>query len=356
MTYIAPRQKVLRHLGRLAQWQSGEKPAPITVEWDLSNRCSLGCQDCHFAHTHSKGPWTTKARTLPMAFEGTGDLADANVVVPALKDMARAGVQSIAWSGGGEPTLHPAWGAIMHCANLEGLQQGMYTHGGHIDADGAELLARYTSWVVVSLDAVDAETYATEKGVPASRFDAACNGIRLLAQHGATVGVSFLLHAQNWKRVGSMLELARALGATYATFRPSIRFQANQPSVASECASWVTEALPTLEAISAEPDVECDPSRFAAYRDWHGHGYDTCYGVRVNAAVTPDGRVWLCCNRRGMPESCLGDLRTESFGAIWARHPASFKVNDQCRVMCRLHPVNQVLHALEQPRAHEAFV
>jgi MoaA/NifB/PqqE/SkfB family radical SAM enzyme len=348
VNFINPKSKVLRHIDRLARWQAGEK------------RCSLGCQDCHFAHTHSKGPWVTKGRMLPMAFESTGDLADVGLVMRALTQMRQydggAGPRAIVWSGGGEPTLHPSWEAILMHAHVEGFEQGMYTLGGHLDDDSAKLLARLTKFVVVSLDAPDADTYAQEKGVPASRFDAACNGIRLLAKHGGTVGVSFLLHDRNWGRTGTMLALARALGATYATFRPAIRFHAQHPSVADDDPSWVTRALPVLEKFSREPDVELNVERFTQYRDWTGHGYDTCYGVRMNTTITPDGRVWLCPNRRGMPESCLGDLRTESFGAIWARHPASFTVNDQCRVMCRLHPVNEVMAALETSRAHEAFV
>jgi MoaA/NifB/PqqE/SkfB family radical SAM enzyme len=359
--FIDSRAKVFRHLDRLAGWRAGDKPAPVTVEWDLSNRCSLGCQDCHFAHTHSKGPWTSKARALPMAFDSTGDLADIGLVTRAIEQMRRydggAGVRAIVWSGGGEPTLHPEWQAAVDCAAENFIEQGMYTLGGHFTEASARFLAQRAVFVVVSLDAADAATYARDKGVPAARFAAACDGIRRLSeQKRAAVGVSFLLHARNWFHVAPMLDLARTLGATYATFRPAIRFHAPQPSRTVDDRAWVTEALPLLEQVSLEADVECDLSRFTAYRDWAGHGYDTCLGVRMNTTITADGRVWLCPNRRGMAGSCLGDLRTESFGAIWARHPGSFAVNDQCRVMCRLHPVNEVLSAVETPRAHEAFV
>ena len=81
MSYIDPRVKVLAHCDRLGEWQAGLKPAPVTVEWYLSNRCVLGCQDCHFAHTHSRGPWVARSRALPMAFAGTGDLADVALVL-----------------------------------------------------------------------------------------------------------------------------------------------------------------------------------------------------------------------------------------------------------------------------------
>lgn len=354
MTFIDPRAKALRHIDRIAAWDRGEKPAPVTVEWDLSNRCVLGCQDCHFAHTHVRGPWAMKARTLPMAFDGTGDLADTGLVLRTLDDLHAAGVRAIVWSGGGEPTTHPEWLTIIQYAQLRGFEQGMYTCGGLLTPESAKTAASLLSWVVVSLDAADAETYAHEKGVPTARFDAACAGLAALTGGKATVGASFLLHAENWHRTDDMLALARDLGATYTTFRPAIQTAAHAPGMVMGSTEWVLEALPDLVNLESEPDVELDAERFVAYAGWQGHGYSQCRGITLNTTITPDGRVWLCPQRRGV--SALGDLRRESFADIWARHPKSFTVDAGCRVMCRLHPVNGVLDALQTPRAHEAFV
>lgn len=357
MTYIDPRGKVFAHVDRIAGWRTGEKPAPVTIEWDLSNRCPLGCQSCHFAYTHSRGPWVHRARVLPMAYSSLGDLADATLVCNALFDAREMGVKSIVWSGGGEPTAHPAWMQIVEFAASLGFEQGMYTMGGLLTESSAAHLAQHASWVVVSLDTMDAQTYAAEKGVPPSRFDAACRGAKYLAaREGATVGISFLLHANNWTRATAMLELARSLGADYATFRPAIETSPDRPAVCDVDRSWVTSAEELLEALAEEPDVEIDPDRFRAYRDWIAHGYPACYGIRLVTTISPDGRVWICPNRRGMAESCLGDLRTESLRAIWNRHPGQWTDFRSCRVMCRLHPVNQTLFVMEAPRMHAAFV
>lgn len=355
MTFINPRAKVLRHLDRLAGWDVGLRPAPVTVEWDLSNRCSLGCKDCHFAHTHSRGPWAKQPRTLPMAFEATGDLADPALVRRALVQMAQSGVKAIIWSGGGEPTLHPEWMDLVRAAGHEFLKQGMYTLGGHFTAESASFLSHTADFVVVSLDAIDSKSYASEKGVHSSRFAAALNGITWLTGQRAVIGVSYLLHAGNWTLARAMVDLSRQLGANYTTLRPAIQFAPDRPSVVTTDRGWITDALPLLDELSRESDVEVEPARFAAYRDWQGHGYSACKGVRLNTTITPDGRVWLCPQRRGVGKA-IGDLRTESFGAIWARHPGQFQVDDGCRVMCRLHPVNETLATLAQPIAHEAFV
>ncbi len=356
MTYISP-SKVYAHLDRLAAWQHGEKPAPVTVEWDLSNRCSLGCQSCHFAHTHTKGPWAGRDRRLPMAFEDCGDLADTDLVLRALDEMEALGVRGVIWSGGGEPTLHPDWPQIITRAADVGLAQGMYTLGGHLTMRTAAKLAAVASWVVVSLDAPDAGTYAMEKGVAPDRFAAACDGVRWLAEGGhAVVGVSFLLHARNWFLAPEMLAAARDLGATYTTFRPTIETHADHAAVCSGDRFWLTPALPLLEQLAMEPDVECDPSRFAAYGNWTGRAYDRCHGIKLNATITPDGRVWVCPQRRGVRGSEVGDLRIESFAELWARHPGQWTDFAECRVMCRLHLVNETLAPLFAAHPHEAFV
>jgi MoaA/NifB/PqqE/SkfB family radical SAM enzyme len=359
VTYIG--HKVGAHLDRLVAWQRGEKPAPVTVEWDLSNRCTLGCQDCHFAHTHIRGPWASVPKALPMAYSSTGDMADTTLTMRALTEMAAAGVQGVVWSGGGEPTTHPHIGSIVRYAATLGLQQGLYTHGGLIDPSLGAVLGQLASWVVVSLDCPDAESYAAEKRVPPKRFADACAGVVNLTGRQAIVGVSFLLHGQNWTRAIEMLTLARSLGATYTTFRPAIRTSPDQPSICVDDRSWITEALDphypsVLQRVALEPDVEIDLDRFRAYADWTSHGYTSCEGPTLNATITPDGRIWACPQKRGITSGFVGDLRAESFTDIWAKHPGRFTVDRDCRVMCRLHQVNQQLNALAPSGVHEAFV
>jgi MoaA/NifB/PqqE/SkfB family radical SAM enzyme len=356
MTYIDPRGKALSHLSRLSAWKEGAKPAPVTLEWDLSNRCYLGCQSCHFSYTHTRGPWVSQPRHLPMAQEHGGDLADFYLVSRALGEASRAGVKAVVWTGGGEPTTHPRWLDVVAQAQSCGLQQGMYTAGGLLTRESGRRLADTAEWVVVSLDAADANTYAAEKRVRPDMFDRACDGVSFLVGHKAAVGVSFLLHAENWHRVPEMLTLARSLGATYTTFRPTVQTSPYQQGVVTGDRTWIDVAMPLLVSAAQEPDVECDPQRFAEYRDWTRHPYSVCHGVKLNTTITPDGRMWLCPNRREFAGSCLGDLRTETFSEIWARHPGQVTDFTDCRAMCRLNPVNVSLSAVFAERKHEAFV
>lgn len=349
--------KPFAHLARLDRWQRGETPGPVTVEVDLTNVCSRGCQSCHFAHTHLAGPWASKRPDKPTDYDDTGRFADLDVLTRSFGEMAAAGVQAVVFSGGGEPTLHPQFDAIITAAHDAGLQIGMYTVGGHISKERSALIARTMTWVVISLDAADADTYAAEKRVPPQMFIDACNGASLLAQRGGVVvGVSFLLHDKNWQQAPEMLALARGLSASYVTFRPTIDTDHVDLSLLVGSRDWVTEAMPLLTALEAQEDVEVSTERFLEFRDWAGRSYSACFGIRLVTQVTPDGRVWVCPNRRGIAGSELGDLRTESFASIWARHPGQWTDFTGCRAMCRLHQVNETLAPVFRAQSHEAFV
>lgn len=355
MTYIDPAGKLMAHLPRLAMLQAGENPAPINVEIDLSNRCSLGCEWCHFAYTHTRGPLAGKFEKPAGAVAG-GDLMDEGLAKGVLNELCKAGVDSVTWTGGGEPTLHPQFASIVEWG-IGMLSQGLYTHGGHIvDKDLAGLLKRAMTFVFVSMDASDRETYRREKQV--DRFDAVCAGIRALveARGNATIGVGYLVTERNWRRAKDAAQLIAGLGADYIQFRPTISYEQDNPDVPAEDTSWMEEAADHLRWVKAVcPNVEFDESRFVGYGDWAGHGYTTCWWSTLQTVITPNGKVWTCVNKREHPAAELGDLTQESFKELWARRPVA-NVDGSCRVACRGHVANRALNEIFAPRRHAEFV
>lgn len=352
--YIDPRNKVLWHTDRLAAVKRGQKPPPVNAEIDLSNRCSLGCEWCHFAYTHTKGPLAGKREKPADAVPG-GDVMDHDLARSLVYQLAGAGVKSVTWTGGGEPTLHPHFNSIVTLAARGPLEQGIYTHGGHIDKQRAELMKLVMTWVYVSLDECTPGAYKRSKGV--DRFDAACEGIeRLVAADGrATVGVGFLLHEGNHQDVFDMVALAMALDADYVQFRPTVRYSQDNPGRAAQHPAWIDEAIVRLRRFDDNERVLADVERFEMYRDWNGRGYDTCHWATLQTVITPNGNVWVCVNKREHAGACLGDLNEEPFEDIWQRS-GSYQVDGGCRVMCRGHMANLTLNSVMNEPQHANFI
>ena len=356
MSYIDPRHKVLYHLDRLQAIQNGLRPYPINVEIDLSNRCSLGCEWCHFAYTHTRGPLAGKVAGPENRHAG-GDLMDTTLAFDILDQLGMAGVRSVTWTGGGEPTLHPNFDAIIqHAYTNVGIDQGIYTHGGHINAARAELLKQTMQWVYISLDECTQEDYHRSKG--ADRFYQVLSGIRELVAAGgpATVGVGFLIHPGNIHQIDDMVELYRNLGVDYMQFRPTVSYDPQQPCYADGDTSWVWRAVQELEQYEGVSGILVDIERFGMYADWTVHPYTTCNWSAVQTVITPNGRVWRCVNKREYDGALLGDLTLHSFADIWSRAGGPCQVNADCRVMCRGHIGNISLDAVMTPPEHRNFI
>lgn len=355
MNYINPRSKVIFHIDKLDQIRrTGNTYAPVNVEIDLSNRCSHGCSWCHFAHTHTRGPLA--GSTKPDGMLDCGDLMTTDLAMRIIFELHRAGVKSLTWSGGGEPTLHPDFNRIIEYAQLAGIEQGIYTHGGHIDNTKAQLMKQSMTFVYVSLDECSEAAFYKSKGV--RRFWDVLDGIQRLtsAQGSAVVGVGFLLHPGNVADIGEMVALGHQLGATYVQFRPIIHYEQNAPSQLVEDTTWINQAINGLRAYAGDPFVQADTWRFEMYRDWHGHGYTTCNWTALQTVITPNGHLWRCVNRRGHSGAFLGDLTQERFVDIWQRNGGTCAVGNDCRVMCRGHLSNLTLDAIMTQPAHANFI
>jgi GTP 3',8-cyclase len=351
--FINPPAKLLHHIDRIAQIREGGTPAPVNVEIDLSNRCNLGCQGCHFAHTHTRGPLAHSAK--PEGMQNVGDLMSYNLALDMLNQLSIAGVRSITWTGGGEPTLHPHFDEIIVEAQFLGHSQGIYTNGTNIDPRRAKLMKDCLTFVYVSMDRASRESYKAYKQV--DKFDQACLGVRLLvdADGPATIGLGFLLSAESIAEIPAMVTLGKNLGVDYIQFRPEISFDLANPQAGPKDTAWIDEAL-AIFAGSDLDGIEIDASRFEMYRDWATHPYRLCHWAQMQTVITPNGKVWTCVNRRGLFGSELGDLKVESFTEIWRRSEA-FAVDHNCRVMCRGHVPNLTLSKMmAEPVGHELFV
>ena len=347
MNYIDPPAKLLKHVDRIAAIARGEAGAPVNVEVDLTNRCNLGCAGCHMAHTHTRG-YHANRRTVE-----TGDIMPTDLILRVLGEMQAAGVRSVTWTGGGEPTLHPDFAEIItRCP----MPQGIYTNGLLMTPQLAGIVKERAAWVYVSLDRPDRESYQVYK--QADAFDQAEAGIKNLvgASGDATIGVGFLLSRSNWRDGWAMIKLAEGLGVDYVQFRPEIDFDPAAPQKKSNSTDWLFYAIEWLSKIQRHAGLQVDLSRFLMYRDWTRHPYKICHWAQMQTVLTPDGRLWTCCNKRGFEGESWGDLNHESFAEI-ARRITGKEVNNQCRVMCRGHIPNLTLDKILAPRTgHDDFI
>lgn len=354
---------------------------PITMEVDISLFCGDQCSFCHFAYTHEK-PVRANAplATLEKVFM-TPSLANE-----LFKKMASAGVKSIVFSGGGEPTDSPFAQEIFRLAKSHGLELGMYTRGFNLNGEIASFVAQSFEWVVVSLDATNADDHKEAKGTGERIFSTKIENIRnflAIAGRRANISVSEMVDGRHLQKVASYPEqqeffgkntqvtkLERdiiwllGLGVDEVQIRPivdtgsykeqrktrqmkGLAFMGNK-EVWQEHYSWVPGVMAILERYTGIPRLNPSIDKFRQVYEGVS-GQDTCYGMMVSAGlVANDGKVYKCANTREIPRKIIGDLKTQSMEEIFLSPNLDRKVDEFCRVGCRGCKVNEAFHHLKE--------
>jgi hypothetical protein len=194
--------KYLRHAERLRTLAAGGDVHPVSVELDPVDYCNHHCGWC----------------VDPRHDRNTLDLALARSLLDELRGLH---VEGLVFKGGGEPTLHPQFTALLALACEHGFEVGVVTNGSQLEHCAADLADR-AAYVRVS---VDGPTPASHRAVHATDdFARIVAGVeKLVALRGArrhpVIGLSFAMDFAVIGLVDEAVALGVRLGVDYVLFR-----------------------------------------------------------------------------------------------------------------------------------------
>lgn len=352
--------KLLLHRDKLELLASGQWPkGPVSVEFDLSNFCPHGCPFCSFGTDESHG----YRQQWAMHFPGMRALA-------LVRELADAGVQSITFTGGGEPLINPAAAHIFEATTAAGLSWGLVTNGLLLRGLAAELVAQHATFVRVSWDAGTAPTHQKMHRTPSLQLDTieeqmhAVIAMSRLGDRRAplTVGASFCVTNDNCDEIAEAARRLDAIGAQYLEVRPTYPTTWRNDGWDAKL-TRTTDARAQLELARMEMagrpfKVIGMVDRFDAI-EGYAKGYTHCQIGGLTTVIGADGNLWHCCVQRGRDGFALSNVLHQSFADAWAeagrRRMAETIDVKQCP-RCRYDSYNEILEALPRDDFHAAFI
>lgn len=335
-----PQGKILWHLDRVLEWKNTGQTFPILFEIDPSNKCNHDCPWCSFSQWRSENK----------------DMLCLETMKKLLKDMKDAGTKAINWTGGGEPLMNSNTIEAIKYAKEIGLDQGIFTNGSLITNDKAHILATHMTWVRISVDAYDGDSYAESHGTISRTFDKTISNIRYLCgiSDRATVGIGFVINEKNYKGIPIIASIAKDIGADYMQFKPEIR-RPGTPQVSQDF--FKDNVFPLLKVAE-----ELSDSKFnvmvTSYRfddvlspeTNHGRHYKKCYSHHFQGAIAADGKAYICDHHKGEKDYEIGDIKQNSIADIWVSDKRKKVIEfldstdlSQCQICCRNHELNKFL-------------
>jgi len=275
--------------------------APITVTWEVTNRCNLRCAHCLSA----SGP--EAATDTDLTFAEACTLVD---------QLAAARVFQIHF-GGGEPFLYPRFMDLLRHAQSRGLCcLCISTNGSLLTPERiAELDALGGIYLQISLDGATESACDAVRGVGAWRKANAA--LERLAGTGIVRTVNFVYTRGNAGQLDAMLALARRHGAALRVTR--LKPSGRGAQTYGELRPTQQQLAALHEWLAAHRDVLTGDTFFHlnAFGGQPLGGFQSCGAARMTCLIVPNGDVYPCAFTQS-EFFRAGNLRETPFADIWA--------------------------------------
>lgn len=357
--------KLALHGDRVAALAAGEMIAPQTIEVDLTDGfCNQGCKHCCFGSN----------QLMPM------EKIDPDTLMGALTEAYGLGTRAVELVGGGEPTTHPQIGEIVDGIADIGdgdMQVGVITNG--VMAERLLPVVDKLTYVRISLDNADPETYAEMHGAPPAHFNKVLRNIdRLRAAipnppEDRKLGLGYLVVPPYNHRTEQILaggQLADELGADYLAFRPAEIDETRPRGEWKEAQLAITAVRQNLAERGSRTGVFGGSGNRWETLEPGAHPTGICDAKPTVAVIQANGDIAFCILYRNRREMKVGNIHDGSFEEQWFGQAhidawRKFQV-DGCPNPCKLYRYNDIVRGAQEgnpvpapPRsevAHHNFV
>jgi MoaA/NifB/PqqE/SkfB family radical SAM enzyme len=342
--------KILKHLDRVNAWLKGGNPFPVTVELDMTNACNHRCPECSGWYFQNKG----------------GDSLPLGLAEDIIRQIAKAGIRGIIFTGGGDPLCHPGIKHAVKLAHGLGLDIGFITNGSLLNREISALLLRSCRWIRISLDAASSGTFRKIHGMDGDVFDKLLDNIKMLVRikkdikSRAVIGIGYLTSIHTKKEMTAAAVLCGKMGVDYLQFRP-LQVHNNGRFEYHRAAGIEKEILKCLSYSRPGYDILYSKHKYDMMKEKDfGRNYGKCYGQQFAAVIAADAKMYICCHMRGYAKYCIGNLKKDPLEKIWnsgRRKKVIENINFRdCVPLCRDNTFNQILWNIKQPREHINFL
>lgn len=353
--YMMDNHKLLWHLDRVAQWQAGQRIAPLHIDLGITTGCNLGCVYCY---------GELQGRT---AAAGRFDMPGP-ALLRLLTDAKELDVRSVAFIGEGENTLNPALYDGLALAGRIGLDVSLATNGLRLNLNRLKEMMEALVWMRFNISAATPESYlhihrSKEFSNVLDHVQAAVE-TKQANRLKTTIGLQMVVVKDNIADIVPLARLGRETGADYLVIKPcSDTYQGNMNSPHQEY-TRITDLLQEAENLSTS-----DYTVSVKWKKMANQGrknFGRCYGTQFIVNISGDGTVFPCGHFFNLrrDEFSMGNVIQTSLKEVLAssrywevqKKIQEVDVNQDCETNCRHYYVSQFLWDLAQPPEHVNFI
>lgn len=327
---------------------------PVHIRVKPTNFCNHNCWYCAY-----------KKNSLQLGEDmNERDMIPKEKMFEIIDDCADMGVKAITFSGGGEPFCYPHLKETTQRLAEKGIKCAALTNGSLLKGDIAKIFAEHASWLRISIDGWDDESYAAYRSVKHGEFSKVIGNLRDFAALGGKcyLGVSFIMDNKNYAHVFEFSKMMKDIGVNSIKLSPCI--------VSNDGKKNREYHEPVFDTAKAEVErvkEQLEDGSFEVFNSYHAQmetfdkEYHWCPYLQINPVIGADQRIYTCHDKAyNLKTGVINTLHDKSFKQAWNESKEQFFAVDpsrDCAHHCVVHGKNQIiLDYLNNDPEHIAFV
>jgi Fe-coproporphyrin III synthase len=341
MDDVYSKLKFLRFREQLEALENGHIAPPVHVRIKPMNPCDHDCWYCAYHDENLQlGNLMEYKDRLPR-----------DKMMEIVDDLAEMGVRAVTFSGGGEPLIYPHIAEAANRLGKSGIKLATLTNGSHLHEEIAEAFAKYGTWIRVSIDGWDAESYTKIRNVKLTEFDMVVNNMRKFAdlKSSCVLGINYVIDNQNYGHVLEFSKLMKDTGVNHLKVMGVI--VSNDGKESNKYHDEIKANV--LEQIEQAKKLEDDNfkiiNHYHEFPERFDKEYQTCPSMQFLTIIGADSKVYSCHDKAYTELGLLGSIEKRSFKDFWYSDENRKRLKEinpsvDCLHHCSEHKRNLLLH------------
>ncbi len=354
MSIIYNTEKYQYFPGTLKAYMENKLVAPTHIRIKPINLCNHNCWYCAYRNDSLQ----------------LGDSIELKDAIPEEKmreiisDIIDMGVKAVTFSGGGEPLIYKSLPEHIEKLSQAGVKVAALSNGSNLKGKMAEAFSRYGTWIRISIDAWDDDSYTKARGVPDGSFTRLLDNMKAFIDSGTecVLGVSFIIGRENYEHIYEACSRFKEIGVNHVKLSGVV--VGNSVKEINDYHETISDAV----AKQIKKSETLNDSKFNAVNHYHQledrfiKGYNSCPYLMYLTIIGADSCVYTCQDKAYTNSGLLGSLNDKSFKEFWFseennKRIFSFNPSIECQHHCVTHLKNlSILDFVNEMNEHTYFV
>ncbi len=340
------------HLNSISQSESKIVP-PLQIRIKPTNVCAHDCWYCAY-----------RVENLQLGKDMViRDFIPLPKMMEIIDDVAEIGVKSVTFSGGGDPFHYKFLLETVKKLSQSPVKFASLTHGARLSGEIAEVFSQHGSWLRISMDGWDSESYAKYRGVTPKEFGTVMNNMENFKKLNGPcyLGVMMNVDNKNHTHIYDMVQKVKNLGVNSIKISPiivsndGVENNAYHRSLLPEVKDQVQRAIQDFQS----KDFEIFDS-YHLLEEKFDKEYSWCPYIQITPVIGADCNVYSCHDKAyNLQEGLLGSIKEQRFRDFWMTNKEKFfKINPSkhCNHHCVVNSNNKlILDYLSVDKNHLEF-